>query len=205
MTNYHGVARSVRSMRIPKPKSERGFTLIEMIAAFVIFAIAVGALMQILTQSLNNARQSKDETRAALWAQSLLDNVGMGEPVEAGSSSGEFDREFKWQLQIDQIDPQLIMVTAGDHAQDAGQALAAATAGQELPQIDLFHVDLKVIWFRGSREHSARFSTLRTARSDMPERRSSGESRVGNRSMGPVDLSGGQSRASRATPDEGRK
>lgn len=203
MTNYLAPARSVRVMRKPLPKAERGFTLIEMIAAFVIFAIAVGALMQILTQSLHNARQSRDETRAALWAQTLLDNVGMGEPVEAGGSSGEFDREFRWEMQIEQIDPQMIMVSAGDHAQDAGQALAAA-AGQELPQIDLFHVDLRVTWGKGGREHSARFSTLRTARSDMPERRSSGGSRVG-RSMGPVDLSGGQRGANRAAPDEGRR
>lgn len=205
MTNYQGAARSVRSMRKPIPKFERGFTLIEMIAAFVIFAIAVGALMQILTQSLSNARQSKDETRAALWAQSLLDTVGMGEPVEAGSSSGEFDREFRWQMQIDQIDPQLIMVSADDHSQNAAQALAAASTGQELPQIDLFHVDLKVTWTRGSREHSAHFSTLRTARSDMPERRSSGGSRVQDRASGPIDLSGGQPQAGRTRPEGGGK
>ncbi|MFZ1391817.1 MAG: prepilin-type N-terminal cleavage/methylation domain-containing protein, partial [Dokdonella sp.] len=84
------------------PRHHRGFTLIEMIAAFVIFAIAVGALMQILTLSMNNARFSRDETRAALWAQSLLDTVGIGERVEAGSSSGEFDRDYRWQMQIDQ-------------------------------------------------------------------------------------------------------
>ncbi|MEO8010325.1 MAG: type II secretion system protein, partial [Dokdonella sp.] len=59
----------------------KGFTLIEMIAAFVIFALAMASLMQILTMSLNGTRRSLDETRAALWAQSLLDKVGIGERI----------------------------------------------------------------------------------------------------------------------------
>ena len=83
MKNSGRWLRSVQGMNKPLPRRARGFTLIEMIAAFVIFAIAVGALMQILTMSMNNARYSADETRAALWAQSLLDNVGVGERVGA--------------------------------------------------------------------------------------------------------------------------
>lgn len=152
------------------PRRSRGFTLIEMIAAFVIFAIAVGALMQILTMSMNNARYSADETRAALWAQSLLDNVGVGERVEAGSSSGEFDRKYRWQMEIEQIDPELVAAEASEPSGAAAGAGLAAAAGNPafgIPQIDLFHVVLTVIWGDGSRERSARFSTLRTATPDL--------------------------------------
>lgn len=152
------------------PRSSRGFTLIEMIAAFVVFAIAVGALMQILTLSMNNARFSRDETRAALWAQSLLDNVGVGERVEAGSSSGEFDRDYRWQMQIEQIDPELVVADAGQASANpaiAAQALAtAAGQGLGMPQIELFHVVLTVSWGSRERERSAQFSTLRTATLD---------------------------------------
>ena len=104
MTISLAPARSVQVMRNVPRQPSRGFTLIEMIAAFVIFAIAVGALMQILTMSMNGARRSADETRAALWAQSLLDNVGIGERIEAGSSHGEFDRKYRWDLQIEQME-----------------------------------------------------------------------------------------------------
>ncbi|HMM65349.1 MAG TPA: type II secretion system protein [Dokdonella sp.] len=161
-------------MRMTLPRRARGFTLIEMIAAFVIFAIAVGALMQILTMSMNNARRSADETRAALWAQSLLDNVGVGERVKAGSSSGEFDRSYRWEMQIEQIDPELVVSEASEPSGTAAgvaQAAAGASAGQGfgIPQIDLFHVVLTVIWGDGSHERQAQFSTLRTATPDANE------------------------------------
>ena len=180
MKNSRVYPRSVQVMQRILPRPSRGFTLIEMIAAFVIFSIAVGALMQILTMSMNNARRSADETRAALWAQSLLDNVGIGERIEAGSSHGEFDRKYRWELQIDQIDPELItaevsqnsangtnMNVANANAGAAQQALAQS-AGQafSMPQIDLFHVVLTVVWGDNARERTAHFSTLRTANSD---------------------------------------
>ncbi len=153
-------------------RSSRGFTLIEMIAAFVIFAIAVGALMQILTMSMNNARRSADETRAALWAQSLLDIVGIGERIEAGSSHGEFDRKYHWELQIEQIDPQLVVADVNQNGAVAANAnvaqssLQLATAGLGMPQIDLYHLALTVSWGDNAHERKAEFSTLRTASTD---------------------------------------
>lgn len=157
-------------MRMTLPRRARGFTLIEMIAAFVVFAIAVGALMQILSMSMNNARRSADETRAALWAQSLLDNVGIGERIKAGSSNGEFDRSYRWEMQIEQIDPELVVSEASEPSGTArGGAQPAAAPGFGMPQIDLFHVVLTVIWGNGSRERQAQFSTLRTATTDAAE------------------------------------
>ena len=157
--------------RIPSRPS-RGFTLVEMIAAFVIFAIAVGALMQILTMSMNNARRSADETRAALWAQSLLDTVGVGERVEAGSSHGKFDDKYHWELQIDQIDPQLMVADVSQNSASGASANSVQPLAQGggamfgLPQIDLFHVVLTVIWGDNAHERNAQFSTLRTATTD---------------------------------------
>ena len=153
-------------------RPSRGFTLIEMIAAFVIFAIAVGALMQILTMSMNNARRSADETRAALWAQSLLDTVGIGERIEAGSSHGEFDKKYHWELQIDQIDPQLVVADVEQNSPGSANANVAKPSAQSaaldfgMPQIDLYHVALTVIWGDNSHERTAEFSTLRTASTD---------------------------------------
>ncbi|MDE2085731.1 MAG: prepilin-type N-terminal cleavage/methylation domain-containing protein [Xanthomonadaceae bacterium] len=61
-----------------------GFTLIELVAAFVIFAIGFGVLLQILTTCLHTTAQAADYTRAALWAQSLMDVQGVGEPLKDG-------------------------------------------------------------------------------------------------------------------------
>ena len=170
-----------------------------MIAAFVIFAIAVGALMQILTMSMNNARRSADETRAALWAQSLLDNVGVGERVEAGSSRGEFDRSYRWDMQIEQIDPELVVADATEpsgNPANAAQALSQAVAppGFGIPQIDLFHVLLTVTWGDGAHERQAQFSTLRTATPEAGQ----------GRTFSGADLSGGQRKRSMSGSSTGQ-
>jgi len=172
----------------------RGFTLIEMIAAFVIFAIAVGALMQILTLSLKDTRRSLDETRAALWAQSLLDNVGIGERVEAGSSRGEFDRTFRWEMDIEQIDPQLVeaqaTTTMGSVTTSAQVGNGGASPITEIAQMELFHVELRVIWGSRNSEHVARFSTLRLALPDFNAGLQGGMGRGPSSGSRPRDSSG---------------
>ncbi|MBN8481019.1 MAG: type II secretion system protein [Xanthomonadales bacterium] len=149
---------------------QRGFTLIEMIAAFLIFAIAVGALMQILTMSLKDTRRSLDETRAALWAQSLLDNVGIGERIEEGHTNGEFDRIYHWEMDIERVDPQTVEATAatalGDLATTTRVGNGNAAPVQEIAQMELFHVELRVLWGSRGSGRSARFTTLRLAMPD---------------------------------------
>ena len=47
---------------------QAGFSLIEMVAAFLVFAIGIGVLMQVLATSMHSTRASSDYTMAALWA-----------------------------------------------------------------------------------------------------------------------------------------
>ena len=75
-----GSRRAGRSMqlsgyRLPVTgyRASRGFTLIELVAAFVIFALGFGILLQILTGALRTTTQSADNSQAEMWAQSLLD------------------------------------------------------------------------------------------------------------------------------------
>ncbi len=166
------VARRPRGLPRMRP---RGFTLIEMIAAFVIFAIAVGSLMQILSMSMNNARRSVDETRAALWAQSLLDVVGIGERIEAGSSSGEFDDRYRWQLDIEPVDPQAFEASGNEAMLQAAQGGVAGVGNSsggaspivDVAQMELYHVTLAVTWGDPrARGHQATFTTMRAVMPD---------------------------------------
>jgi len=165
----------------------RGFSLIEMVAAFLVFAIAMGVLMQILAGSIANTRRSADYTMAALWAQSKLDTVGVGEPIEAGHSDGEFDDTYRWDLEITQVDPLTVepaeqptmmastrMSASQVEAQQmqSGRRVDTANAGlgggiEDAP-FDLYQIDLTVSWggrFGGNRR-SATFSTLRAVNPD---------------------------------------
>ena len=141
-----------------------GFTLIELIAAFVIFAIGFGVLLQILSTCLHTTAQSADYTRAALWAQSMLDVQGVGEPVQEGDSSGKFDDKFSWQLQVGKITPPEAPQTAAPVAGNAnGRAPVVTPVSQNM---DLYQIELDVSWGSYYMRHNARFVTLRAQNPD---------------------------------------
>jgi len=139
----HGTASP--GSRVPSPGKQSGFTLIEVMAAFAIFAVLFGVILQILSTSVSNTRRSGDFTEAALLAQSRLDMVGVETLPEPGRYSGEFNDDYRWEMLIE---PYII--------DDGG-----GVAYEELP-IDLFYVGLTVYWDEGERERSARFETLRS-------------------------------------------
>ena len=108
----------------------RGFSLIEMVAAFLVFAIGIGVLMNILATSMHSARQSSDYTMAALRAESKLDTVGVGEHIEAGHTSGRFDDDYSWDLDIRQVDPASVEPPPQPAALQAGAASQAMQQAQ---------------------------------------------------------------------------
>lgn len=161
----------------------RGFSLIEMVAAFLVFAIGIGVLMQVLAGSMRNTRMSSDYTMAALWAQSKLDVVGVGEPIESGRSSGRFDDTYSWELDIQQVDPAAIEPPPQQQTLNAGNSIGGAQqpqrnqvsvanaglgGGLQASPFDLYQVDLTVYWGGrfGARPRTATFSTLRSQNPD---------------------------------------
>jgi general secretion pathway protein I len=122
-----------------------GFTLIEVMAAFAIFAVLFGIMLQILSTSISNTRRSGDYTEAALLAQSRLDMVGIESLPQPGRFSGEFNERYRWDMIIE---PYFI-------EDDRGLSF------DELP-IDLYYVALTVFWGDGAGERSATFETLRS-------------------------------------------
>ncbi|NKI35073.1 type II secretion system protein [Wenzhouxiangella sp. XN79A] len=128
----------------PSIRRSGGFTLIEVMAAFAIFAVLFGVMLQILSTSMSNTRRSSDFTQAALLAQSQLDMIGIEALPEPGRYGGDYDDRYSWEMEIE---PYLI--------QDE-----RAVNYEELP-IDLYHIVLTVSWGSGRGERSARFETLR--------------------------------------------
>jgi general secretion pathway protein I len=157
---------------------QAGFSLIEMVAAFLVFAIGIGVLMQVLATSMHSTRASSDYTMAALWAESKLDVIGVGAPIEPGSTNGRFDDTYGWELTIQQVDPQSVepppqvASPAGSIQSQGLQQRVTSTAGNpgalQVAPFDLYELDLTVFWGGrfGSVQRSARFSTLRAMNPD---------------------------------------
>ena len=94
--------RAKRHQRVRGGDSQRGYSLIEVIVAFALLALALTLLLGTLSGATRQVRWSGDAGRAALHAQSLLDTVGVGEPLQPGRRSGEFDDgRYQWSLQVE--------------------------------------------------------------------------------------------------------
>ena len=125
-------------------RNQQGFTMIEILAAFLVFALAFAMALQILTASIHNVRRSSEYTQAALWAQSVMETVGLERPVEDSLEQDRFNDEYSYSLSIEPYE------LAGDDA-----------LLREAVPVDLYRVELVVSWGDQNRPREARFVTLR--------------------------------------------
>ena len=80
---------------------QTGYTLLEVIVAFALLAMALTLLLGILSGSTRQVRQSADAGRAAMYAQSVMDQVGVGERLAASERDGEFEQgRYRWRLRV---------------------------------------------------------------------------------------------------------
>lgn len=82
-------------------RQARGYTLLEVVIAFGVLALALSLLLGILTNSSRQVRWSGDAGRAALHAESLLDRFDLEGPLREGRRDGELeDGRYRWALDI---------------------------------------------------------------------------------------------------------
>jgi general secretion pathway protein I len=86
-------------------RTARGFTLIEVLVAFMILALSLGVLFRIFSGGLNNVAVAGDYAQAVLVAESQLAVLGRSEPLEIGQTFGESGERFRWQRTIEEYTP----------------------------------------------------------------------------------------------------
>jgi type II secretion system protein I len=78
--------------------TEAGFTLLEVIVATAIMAIAVIGLLALISGSLANAARVKEYDRAAMLARHQMGELLVSDPLPLGAElSGKFDDATGWQ------------------------------------------------------------------------------------------------------------
>ncbi|WP_462114129.1 type II secretion system protein XpsI [Lysobacter xanthus] len=87
-------------------RRQRGYTLVEVIVAFAVLALALTVLLGTLTHASRQVRWSNDAGRAALLAQSLMDRVELDGPWREGDRDGALeDGRYRWQMHVRRFDP----------------------------------------------------------------------------------------------------
>jgi general secretion pathway protein I len=137
-----------RRSSISVPGRSRGFTLLELLLAFVVFALGFATVLEILSGSMRNTVRARHYTEAALTAQSLMDQVGLEMPLVEGFTANGESGEYEWELDIYNY------ANSGENMHSVELA--------ELTSIELLQVDLLISWGKPPREQSWRFSTVRS-------------------------------------------
>lgn len=132
----------------PPPARTRGFTLLEVLLAFIIFALSFATVLEILSGSMRSSVRAREYSQAALTAQSLMDMVGTEVPLMETMLGGETPDGYRWNLEI--------FLYQGEP--DNPRTLELAEMNGTL----LYWVDLNLEWGEGRRARSARFSTVRS-------------------------------------------
>lgn len=84
-----------------RPHAQGGYSLIEVVVAFALLALALTLLLGALSGATRQLRWSDDAGRAALHARALLADLGVEEPLRPGRRSGELeDGRYRWSLQV---------------------------------------------------------------------------------------------------------
>lgn len=123
----------------------RGFTLIEVLVAFVILALSLGAVLPALSGSLSATRAGNDLIVATAYAQSLIAGVG----VEGRLAEGEFVNTLE---------------RPGFASVLRVRPLGATEGATDGPR--LFEVIARVSWQDGAREQAVTLRTQRFARGE---------------------------------------
>ena len=94
-----------------KSQSQSGFTLIEVIAAFALMAIALSLCLAVASRAYRQQAQADQLALAAQWAQSLADEPG-ATPLVSGVQQGTTgDGRFQWTRTVAPYsDPALLTV-----------------------------------------------------------------------------------------------
>ena len=119
---------------------DAGFTLIEALVTLAILALALSALVGLVSDSFANMRHADTVAQASLHARSLLDKVGTEIPLKGGELQGELPNGMRWRLNVEPF---------GDLADQRTWPIRPVT------------ITAQVLWQGSGRENSLMISTLR--------------------------------------------
>jgi general secretion pathway protein I len=123
-------------------KSQAGFTLIEILVAFTIATLLLGALYQIFSSGLRSGSIAAEHSNAVLLAESALEVFGIEETLVVGEVHDRVDRKYERHVVV-RSRPDLL------------------PGGIVRPALAPYEVEISVTWRSGRQSRSVSLSTIR--------------------------------------------
>lgn len=138
-------------------RAARGFSLIEVLVAFVVLAGGLGLLIAILSGGMHQVRWAQGQSEAVQVARSALDTIGTVDPIEPGRFTGEaVDGRYQWELLVEPFED---LPAGAPGAFDDPQAAVQA--------IRVYRLELELRWGGGGPRERLQMSTLRSVSAPM--------------------------------------
>jgi general secretion pathway protein I len=132
------------------PRSDAGFTLLEVIVAFAISALAVGVLYEGASGGLMATGSAAKTVEALSLAKSHLAAIGHGDGIAQQESSGTDGDGFDWHLHIRPLASRQMNLSDSDRANDTKETAAV-----------LYDVLVTESWTEGGHTHQVAIGTHR--------------------------------------------
>jgi general secretion pathway protein I len=132
----------MRSDRRQLAGRQSGYTLIEVLVAFMILALALTVLLRFFSGGLRNESVSSDYAVATLIAESRLAAAGIDIPLRPGETSGTEGERFEWTVSVQDYQP--------------WPGYRSAAKG-----VDAYRVTVTVEWPHGDNTRRVGLSTVR--------------------------------------------
>lgn len=121
-------------------RSNKGFSLLEILVAFSLMGIALGIMLNIFSSGVNSAALSEEYIVATQLAESLMATTGVEKPLLVGDEEGVEADKYRWRISVEPH-PDL---------------------SQELAQVELLLVEVEVEWGDESDVRSVVLDTVKT-------------------------------------------
>lgn len=136
----------------------KGFSLLEVLVAFGIMAVALTIVLRIFASGVNTAINSEDYTIAVQIAESLMARTGTEIPLNVGEITGVEIDKYDWSVTIQQVPtPAFALMQTGNSHRFNKQP--SANAEEENP-LQMVSVQVLVSW--GDENERRRVLELKT-------------------------------------------
>lgn len=125
-------------------KAQSGFTLLELLAALIVFGASISVLLAIFSSGAQKASDAQMQDRIASEVESHFDRIGSDLALAPGDSTGTYPSGARWQMTIK---PYLLGKSRADGL-----------------QIVLYELIINVTWGNGRDERRSQVSTLKFGR-----------------------------------------
>ena len=136
-------------------KFNKGFTLIEVVVALAILGVGLAIIIELFSGGLRLGRTSEEYTKAANYARMKMEEISSQQDIVEGMKEGEFNNEFRWQVNVKKID-----------------ILPIEKNPDFKPPVELFQVKVNILWKSGLKERSTSIESYKMNKSGGDEKKS---------------------------------